>query len=390
VLNGRHVRHTSVLPALLIAVAVACGGGGSDGDIFGGSGSATDTAASGASTGTNTGAGTGNSASGTGGTGTASSGSASGGGIKYDVGGGGTATTTGDGMMGCDKVDFLFVLDNSVSMGDEQQNLATSFPSFIQTIQADVVGDWHVMVVDTDPEDKWDEELAECPAKCQGEPPTDPCGVIPPQTMWQCGALPTPDVCDAQVGAGVDHDGTDARMSCGLAGGRRWFDQAQTDPAGTFDCVANLYAGNSPELTMGAMLASVGPTMVGVGGCNEGFLRDDAVLVVTFITDEEDNGDSAGDPTSWHDDLLALKGGNQTGIVVLGLLGDTSLPNAVCPPDSMPGSTGGEYSPRLIQFVESWGTRGLWGSVCAPDYSAFFEQAVALVHTACDDFVPPG
>jgi hypothetical protein len=304
------------------------------------------------------------------------------------------ATSAGEGGpgMGCDKVDFLFVIDNSLSMGDEQANLVASFPSFIQTIQTDVVENWRVILIDTDGEDKWDEELAEChDSKCDGEAPDEPCGVITPQDLWTCGNLPTPDACDAQLGAGNDHDDSEQRVSCGIADGKRWFDDTQPDVDGTFDCVANLYEGNSPEMTMQGMLTALQPPMQQAGGCNEGFLRDDAVLVVTFITDEEDSpGDSLGDPISWRNDLLAVKNGNETAIVVLGLVGDTTLPGAVCPPDSMPGSTGGEYSPRLISFVESFGTRGLWGSVCEPSYGAFFEQAVALIDTACDEYEPEG
>ncbi|HET6582868.1 MAG TPA: hypothetical protein VFG69_05460 [Nannocystaceae bacterium] len=291
---------------------------------------------------------------------------------------------------GCNKVDFLFVIDNSISMGDEQQNLAVSFPQFIDTIQSEVVDDWRVMVIDTDPQDKWDEDLAEChEGKCDGEDPTENCGVITPQDLWTCGALPDIDECDAVLGSGVDHDRSEQRNACGLDQGR-WFDDAQPDADAAFACASSLYDGNSPELGMEGMLAAVSPELVGPGGCNEGFLRDDAVLVVTVITDEEDDGDSLGDPMSWHDDLLARKNGNATAIVVLGLVGDTSLPGAVCPPDSVPGSTGGEYSPRLISFVESFGDRGLWGSVCAPDYSDFFAQAVALIDTACDEFEPEG
>ncbi len=313
-------------------------------------------------------------------------------GIKFDTPVGETENADdGTSKGACEKVDFLFIIDNSISMGDEQQNLSASFPGFIATIQQDVVSDYHVMVIDTDGEDKWDEELTEChQSDCIGEDPTEACGVLPPENGWLCGNLPVPDPCDAQLGAGNDHDDSEARNSCGIVGGKRWFDDSEPDPAATFDCVANLYAGNSPELTMEGMLNAVSPAMVGAGGCNEGFLRDDAVLVVTFISDEEDSGDSPGDPTSWHDDLLALKNGNETAIVVLGLLGDTSLPMAVCPPDSVPGSNGGEYSPRLIEFVESFGDRGLWGSVCAPDYSPFFEQAVALIDFACEEFEPEG
>ena len=309
----------------------------------------------------------------------------------FDTPDGATAAGEGAEGSGCHKVDFLFVIDNSLSMGDEQSNLAASFPDFIATIQQQVATDWHVMVIDTDPQDKWDEKLAEChDGDCDGEDPNDACGIIEPQDQWTCGALPDPDPCDGALGAGIDHDDAVGRGTCGLADGRRWFDATQPDPEAAFACVANLYSGNSPELTMAGTLTAVSEPLVGAGGCNEGFLRDDAVLVVTFISDEEDAGDSPGDPMSWYADLLARKGGNQSAIVVLGLLGDTSLPGAVCPPDSVPGSNGGEYSPRLIDFVDAWGDRGLWGSVCAPDYGPFFEQAVGLIDTACDEFEPEG
>ncbi len=309
--------------------------------------------------------------------------------IKFD-----TPSPAGDGGLptdGCTKVDFLFVIDNSLSMGDEQQNLAASFPQFIETIRTEVAEDWHVMVVDTDGEDKWDEDLAECHFDdCPGEPADEACGVISPQDDWTCGNLPSIDACDGTLGAGTDHDDSEARGTCGLVAGRRWFDDTQPNPDASFQCVAHLYDGNSPELTMGAMLSAIHPSMVDPGGCNEGFLRDDAVLVVTFISDEEDDGDSMGLPQSWRDDLIALKNGNETAVVVLGLLGDTGLPGAVCPPDSVAGSNGGEYSPRLIEFVETFGTRGLWGSVCAPDYGTFFDEAVSLIDTACDEYEPVG
>jgi hypothetical protein len=304
-----------------------------------------------------------------------------------------TDTSADDGPIedGCSKVDFLFIVDNSISMGDEQQNLQASFPEFIATIQSEVVDDYHVMVVDTDNEDKYDEDLAEChDGKCDGEAPDEECGVISPQDQWLCGNLPAIDPCDPILGAGIDHDGSDQRNSCNIAGGKRWFDDMQPNPPTTFGCIATLYDGNNPEQTMLSVTEALQPDMVGAGGCNESFLRDDAVLVVTFITDEEDDTESPGNPQVWHDTLLQLKQGNDTAIVVLGLLGDTGLPNAVCPPDSIPGSTGGEYSPRLIEYVESWGERGLWGSVCSPSYGTFFEQAVALIETACEEFEPVG
>ena len=51
----------------------------------------------------------------------------------------------------------------------------------------------------------------------------------------------------------------------------------------------------------------------GQGGCNEGFLRDDAILHVVFISDEDDNspGWNEGDPDYWLDyvdQIITIKG----------------------------------------------------------------------------------
>ena len=45
---------------------------------------------------------------------------------------------------------------------------------------------------------------------------------------------------------------------------------------------------------------------------------------------------------------------------------------------------------KLRSFVEMWGDHGFEGSVCAPDYIPFFLEAVSLIDTTCDAFIPPG
>jgi hypothetical protein len=133
---------------------------------------------------------------------------------------------------------------------------------------------------------------------------------------------------------------------------------------------------------MQAMVEGV-TTLNGAGQCNEGFVRDDAILVVTIITDEEENGDSVGNPASWAQALIDAKLGNEQAVVVLGLIGDIDLPGSPCEDlDAMP-------SPRLRQFV-SFFTNGVTGSVCAPDYAPFFLDAVSVIDTACDEFTPEG
>jgi hypothetical protein len=121
-----------------------------------------------------------------------------------------------------------------------------------------------------------------------------------------------------------------------------------------------------------------------VATCNDGFLRDDAILVVTFITDEDDNaGDgSEGTVETWRQALIDAKNGDESAIVMLGLFGDDDLPNAIC-------NGGAEVSPRLRQFLDSWGDNGFFGSICADDYDGFFQEAVDIIDTTCDEFIPP-
>ncbi|MFY0531555.1 hypothetical protein [Nannocystis pusilla] len=123
--------------------------------------------------------------------------------------------------------------------------------------------------------------------------------------------------------------------------------------------------------------------------CNTGFLRKDAILVVTIVTDEDDNfGDgSAGNAAGWKASLVAAKKGDEKALVVLGLYGDNDQPNGICGP--LVDSSGAEPSPRIREFVESFGDQGISGSVCAPSYDSFFSEAVGLIAQTCDDFVPP-
>jgi hypothetical protein len=134
---------------------------------------------------------------------------------------------------------------------------------------------------------------------------------------------------------------------------------------------------------MEAMVAAV--SGVGAAGtCNYDFLRDDAILVVTYVTDEDDNaGDgSSGGVDVWRQALIDAKNGDEAAIVVLGLFGDDDLPNAQC-------NGGAETSPRLRSFLDSWGDHGFFGSICAPDYDQFFQAAVDIIDTTCDEFTPP-
>lgn len=304
--------------------------------------------------------------------------------MKFDTGEGNTAGT-GDGEPGCQKVDFLFVIDNSGSMGDEQDNLVQSFPGFIQEIQTKLedAQDYHIMVVDTD-EWIWGgcELLCGFGGFCLGNP------------EYQCGGGTQPEECEDVLGAGITHPtGIDSsNTDCNFASGGRYIDQSEPNLTGAFSCAARVGTGSTqdPERPMEAMVAATSPNG-DVGACNEGFIRDDAILVVTFITDEDDGeNDSAGTPVGWKAALVAAKKGDENAIVVLGVYGDNDQPNAICAPFDPDASNGAEPSPRLRQFVDSFGERGVSGSVCNNSYEDFFKSAVDIIDTTCDEFVPQG
>jgi hypothetical protein len=170
---------------------------------------------------------------------------------------------------------------------------------------------------------------------------------------------------------------------CGVPDGRRFLTNSDVNLPSAFGCLAYVgTGGDAGERPMESITRAVGE-LSGDGQCNEGFLRDDAILVVTFITDEEDT-DSAGTSAEWLNAVVDAKGGDLSSIVVLGLFGDGDLQNPVCAPN------GAQLAPNLVAFMDQFGDRGLRGSVCAEDYSPFFDDATAIIEQVCSDFEPPG
>jgi hypothetical protein len=336
------------------------------------------------------------------------SGDSNGSGLILDVGDG-MGSGDPDDKSGCDKVDFLFVIDNSGSMSDEQQNLIASFPQFINTIQTtlDAAQDYHVMVLDVD---AWVYEG--CVGACDqaemngcinqngicdifaGPACTLSCPILLSCAGYDCANPPEPFECEDVLGAGVVYPrGAEAsNMDCGFSDmGERYMDSNEEDLTAAFQCAAKVGTGSSAstEKPMEALVNAVTPSTPAFA-CNEGFIRDDAILVVTFITDEsDDQGDSAGTVDGWRQALISAKNGDETAVVVLGLFGDNDQPNPICGPYDPDSYDGADPAPRLRSFVDSWGDHGFAGSVCASNYDQFFQEAVGIIDTTCEDFVPP-
>lgn len=259
---------------------------------------------------------------------------------------------------GCRNVDFLFVVDNSLSMTDEQDNLAQSFGGFMRVVGDTLEArDYHIMVVDTD-----DLGIGD---------------VLDPPFVGGSS-------CSGVFGAGRRQSPTG--QDCGIEGSSTFMTESQPDLEATFSCAARVGTfGNVLEQPMTSLLSAVSPELNAPGQCNDGFSRSDAILVVTFITDEDDDR-SPGDPAAWRDELVAAKGGDESALVVLGLVGDTNVAGGLEGGPCL--LTDAAPAPRLQQFVRSV-PHGSLGSVCAPDYSPFLARAVTEIDAACRAFVPP-
>lgn len=278
------------------------------------------------------------------------------GGFLFDVAGG-DETGTG-GSSECERVDLLFVIDDSSSMAGEQQNLIASFPAFIQGIQAGLAGvsSYHVGVVTTN---SYGYNSLHC---------------------REIGALVT------STGGAKSSD-----TSCGPFSEGRYLVSGD-DLEQQFACIAQVgTSGFLDERPMQAMQTAVGPIHAVSGGCNEGFVRDNALLVVVIVTDEEDQvvefGDttkgSPGGPQTWFEELVATKTYEEN-IAVLSIIG--GQPDSACLDDH--ADNGAEDAPRIRAFTEMF-TNGFLGDVCAPSYGSFFNEAIDVVQDACGGFIPP-
>ncbi len=282
-------------------------------------------------------------------------------GVKFDTPRGAESQDEGSGGQGCDKIDFLFVIDNSGSMQVHQTNLINSFGPFIDTILSTVSGnDYRIMVLDSD---------ACYMSGGGGWPPMDP--------PFDCN-----NGCDGVLGAGQVR-------GCNVPGGVRYLASA-LDAAtlkSTFQCVANVgITGSGDEMVISALVDAIGP-LNEAGQCNEGFVRDDAILVVTIISDDHsgwagnDNENGfGGTPQEWFDKVIAVKGKVEN-VVVLGLYALLTDQSCI--------DFGPQESDQFIDFTKRFGSQAFIGSVCAPNYDPFFKEAVALIDTTCENFVPP-
>ncbi len=276
--------------------------------------------------------------------------------------------TTGSPFL-CDKIDILVLFDSSQSMNqwdDRLLLLAVNFVNFVEPLLANV-GSYHIGVTGIG---VLNEDAPECEF---------------PGALW---------IDEAQG------------PLCAQYTDKGYLDENDPFDAIQLGCLLRVDGAEDDERPMEAMLTAASDEINAPGGCNEGFIRKDALLVVMLLTDEDDDHDdeqgnqgSPGDPQFWYDKLLYYKNGNEDALVVGALLGEDPS-NSQCPwmlPEDKSEATvstelsiGAEEGVRVRQFLDLLPVGHAYvSSICDASYVNFFEQFFTeIVSDACEDFDP--
>lgn len=254
----------------------------------------------------------------------------------------------------CEKVDVLYVIDNSGSMADEQETLIENFDQFIGDMQVALqnVDSYHIAVTTTDDYAAYE--------KLPFDPPVN-------KSVQLC----------QQLGGFVVES---ASGSCSPFGGGNNFITELDNLTQKFACVADVGVHGSPDEKPGAAMVRALELGAKADGCNAGFLRGDALLILVLLTDENDVSPTA--PGDWYEQVVALKGGDPERVVVLALLWDETY-------EPCTQSYNGELTgTRLREFAEQFPNHAV-GSLCDDSFAGFFAQTVPTIDEACDTFPAP-
>lgn len=276
--------------------------------------------------------------------------------------------------VGCQgKVDVLFVIENSGAMEVFQKRMLEAFPAFASMLD-EQLGELDVQVLVTSNTFGWymkDCSLCADPTDCDpfGDPPG--CGA----QLTNCDKI-SGSARTFPVGVGASN------QRCDLAGDRRYIQQGEPDVVEAFTCLAQVGYGLDTGQQFATMVDAVSDKLTGPGRCNEGFVRDGALLAVVMVMAVGDDS-SIGTPDNWAEALYTAKNHNKDAVTALVLATDEDVPGPICPDTAWPQP---EY--RARQFTEIL-QHGMLASNCADSYIPYFEAFVGEIAQLCDNLLIP-
>lgn len=261
----------------------------------------------------------------------------------------------------CQKMDLVFVIDDSGSMAEEQDNLAANFPQFAQVldtyeVEPGILLDYRVAITTTGRDVTYTQVVA-----VPGFPP---------------------------MNFTLTEEGDDGafRQSCGMT--RPWLERTDPDMAATFACAADVGT-SGPGLEMQLYASELAFSGINGGATAGGFLRDDALLAIVYLTDEDDCSrrdnnftyDAMGPCTEvplasftgFFDDLKGARGRWATAVIA-------------GPTDCTSEFGEAAAAPRLQGFVTEVGANAVFSSICEGTLAPALQAALDTFQAACETF----
>ncbi len=263
----------------------------------------------------------------------------------------------------CNKMDILFVIDDSGSMAEEQSNLASNFPMFAQLLSGFTTPagdhiDYRVAVTTTGRD--MDYTISSGPL------------TIPTHEEGDNGAF---------------------KNNCGMT--KRFLEPSDANMSSTLACRANVGT-EGPGFEMPLLMSKWALSDRIMDGTNAGFLRDDALLGVIYLTDEND---ASNDTNNW---TISAAGGepppnwNPADQVQFfdALKGHrTKWASGVIAADGNCSSDFGDAvdAARLKEFVNlangNGTTQATFSSICAGDLTAGLQTILNTFQAACGNII---
>lgn len=254
-------------------------------------------------------------------------------------GGNGNGGGNGESFAACKHVDVVIAVDNSGSMSEEKAALRDiAFPGFASSL-INVAGGLD---------------------------------------DFRVGTL---DACNKS--AGFHTSGMSG--ACNFDGGHPWIESSSSKIVDEFKCVGDINSAgtlctgdNDDEQPATAATAALEPQFMGAGKPNEGFMRDDALLVVVAITDEDEQPTPGADAQEVYDRLVAIKG-DVNKMVFLGIGGASACDGAY-------GTA--KHATKLEAVSNKFiaAQRGVFWDLCQGNLDQGLTQALTVIESACQDF----
>ncbi len=265
----------------------------------------------------------------------------------------------------CQKMDIIFVIDDSGSMSEEQNNLAANFPKFVSKIES----------FKTKSGAKLDYRLAVT---------TTGRNLTYNVSIPFGGTMPMSEKGD---------DGAfRSKKECGTS--KRWIERTDANASSEFSCLAKAGTGGASiemplEATKLALVDRVND------GTNAGFLRPDALLAVVILTDEDDCSREDNNFTIQNDSCETMPNvqpvTHYKQVLDTAAKGEGRWATAVIAGDKTCKSSFGDAieAKRLKDFVSLAGKNGTFSSICDGDLTQALEKALDTFDGACKTLPAP-